>query len=104
LNIINDKIGNPFEALSSLMDESNIINISTETLTVKVPMIFAEDINAYEFYLRQWLETNNKIMEEWKSLLQTFVNNCSKEPTEEKQQQCRKEALENLNSFIEFES
>jgi hypothetical protein len=40
------------------MNESNIINISTETLNVKVPMIFAEDINGYELYLNQWLDIN----------------------------------------------
>jgi hypothetical protein len=72
------------------MDESNIINISTETITVKVPMIFAEDINAYEFYLQQWLDTNQKIVDRWDSLLSTFVTSCSKEPDTQKQKECKK--------------
>ncbi len=48
------------------MNSSNIINISTRTLTVKVPMIMTEDINSYEIYLRQWLKVNEEIYNEWK--------------------------------------
>ena len=47
------------------MNQSNIINISTEPLTVKIPMIFAEDINAYDVYLKLWITENEKILEEW---------------------------------------
>ena len=103
LNIINNKIKNPFESLVSLMDENNIMNISTETLTVKVPMIFAEDINSYEFYLKQWLDVNERTVQDWHSVLETFVSSCSKEPDEQQQKKCREERNENLNAFIEFE-
>jgi hypothetical protein len=51
------------------MNESNIINISTEPITVKIPMIFAEDINAYELYLQQRLEVNEGIVNQWKNIL-----------------------------------
>jgi hypothetical protein len=51
------------------MNESNIINISTEPINVKIPMIFAEDINAYDLYLQQWLEVNQGIVNQWKSIL-----------------------------------
>jgi len=47
------------------MDKSNIINISTETLTVKIPWIFAEDIDAYQLYLTKWLETNKDTINRW---------------------------------------
>jgi hypothetical protein len=50
------------------MNESNIINISIEPLTVKVPMIFSEDLNEYEFYLQQWLLENQDIMNEWEKV------------------------------------
>lgn len=100
----NKQIANPFEALSSLMNESNIINISTETLTVKVPMIFPEDINAYEIYLHQWLDTNTQIVNERKSVLETMVANCDKEATEHEKNVCREKANENLRSFIEFQN
>ncbi|MBO7505334.1 hypothetical protein J6T66_04295 [bacterium] len=58
--------------MASLMNESKLINIYTEPLTIEVPMIFSEDINEYQFYLEQWLEENNNIMEEWKSVLTAF--------------------------------
>ena len=58
LNQINDSIANPFESFASLLNESNIINISVEPITVKIPMISAEDINSYEIYLEQWLDIN----------------------------------------------
>jgi hypothetical protein len=65
---LNNKIGNPFETLATLMNESNLINITIEPLTIKVPMIFSEDINEYEFYLEQWLEENEAIIGEWESV------------------------------------
>ena len=34
-----ESISNPFETLANLMNESNIMNISTEMLTVKIPII-----------------------------------------------------------------
>jgi hypothetical protein len=66
---LNKSISNPFDALASLMNESNIINISVEPITVKVPMIFAEDITTYEIYLQQWLEVNGQIIDRWKAVL-----------------------------------
>ena len=66
---INKSIANPFESLSSLFDETNLINISTEPITVKVPIIFAEDITAYQLYLQQWLEVNQWIVDEWKAVV-----------------------------------
>ena len=99
----NKQIANPFEALSSLMNESNIINISTETLTLKIPMIFPEDINAYEIYLHQWLDINTQIVNDWRSLLETFVANCDKKETEHEKNVCKKNAQGNLESFIEFQ-
>jgi hypothetical protein len=83
------------------MNESNIINVSTEPLTVKVPMIFSEDINEYQFYLNQWLEENQAIVQEWEDVLNAVRTNCSKKPIEE-QAACRAKADEALGAFIEF--
>ncbi len=69
LEQFNKAISNPFEALASLMNESNIINISVEPLTVKVPMIYSEDINEYSIYLQQWLDVNRKILSGWALVL-----------------------------------
>mgnify|MGYP002853791363 CR=1 FL=1 len=65
VNQFNKKLANPFEQLAKLMDKSNIINISTETLTVNIPWIFPEDIDAYELYLTKWLDTNQDTIERW---------------------------------------
>jgi hypothetical protein len=62
----NDKLANPFEQLSKLFNQSELINIQTKTLTVKIPMIYSEDINAYEIYLRQWGDTQMEIIEKRK--------------------------------------
>ena len=83
------------------MNESNIINISIEPLTVKVPMIFSEDLNEYEFYLHQWLEENQAIMDEWEGMLSALSNSCSKKPANE-QAACKAKANEYLTSFIDF--
>ncbi len=69
LEKFNEAISNPFEALAGLMNESNIINISVEPITVKVPMIFPEDINEYSIYLQQWLDVNEEIIYGWASIL-----------------------------------
>jgi hypothetical protein len=67
-------------------------------------MIFPEDINAYEIYLHQWLDTNTQIVNERKSVLETMVANCDKEATEQEKNACREKANENLRSFIEFQN
>jgi hypothetical protein len=74
---INDQIANPFEQLSLLFNQSNIINIDTKNLTVKIPMIFQEDINAYEIYLRQRADTNASILEDWKVLIESITSLCA---------------------------
>ena len=102
VNDLNSKIWNPFEALASLMNESNIINVYTESLTVKVPMIFSEDINAYQLYLEQWLNENEDIMKEWEDVVGTLKTSCSKKPVEE-QAACKAKADQVLSSFIEFQ-
>ncbi|MBR7037333.1 hypothetical protein IKI14_05850 [bacterium] len=61
----NKAIANPFESLASILNQSNILNISVEPVTVKIPWIFAEDIDAYKLYLDQWLEVNQDIVNQW---------------------------------------
>jgi hypothetical protein len=85
------------------LNESNLINVSVEPVTVRVPRIFAEDINAYELYLQQWLEVNSDIINKWKNVLSPLVNNCSKIEDENKKVECYNTAKRNLDSFVEFE-
>ena len=98
---LNNKIGNPFETLATLMNESNLINITIEPLTIKVPMIFSEDINEYEFYLEQWLEENEAIMGEWESVFNWLIADCDKRPIDE-QESCRAKVSSDLGAFVEF--
>jgi hypothetical protein len=112
----NDKIANPFEELSLLFNKSNLININTKNLNVKIPMIFAEDINAYEIYLRQWGDTNAQIIEEWKVLIESISNTClnkdlltnnkeaieNSESLQQKQKECSEEVKKKLQEMIQF--
>ena len=100
LTKFNRAISNPFEALASLLNQSNLVNISMQTLNVKIPMIFKEDIDAYEFYLQQRLEENQEIVERWNEILKTLVDKCDDEPDPVA---CRQQRNENLSSFIQFQ-
>ena len=95
-------ISNPFESLASLFNESNIINISTELITVKVPMVFKEDIDAYSLYLQQWLQENERIINDWKNVLEPLKSNCSAIENEKEKNACYETAKRNWDSFIEF--
>ena len=103
LNKANSNIANPFEALASMMNQSNIINISTEPITVKIPMIFAEDINAYDVYLKLWLTENQKILDKWEWILSSLWTKCSTISDPTQKDQCYKDAESYMASFIEFQ-
>lgn len=103
LKSINKTISNPFESLASILNESNIINISVEPITVKVPWIFAEDINSYELYLKQWLAVNQDIINQWSGVLNSFGTKCASLDDEQEKEKCYETAEKNLASFVEFE-
>lgn len=112
----NDKIANPFEELSILFNKSNLININTKNLNVKIPMIFSEDINAYEIYLNQRADTNRKIIDERKTLIESISTVClnkdlltnDKETIansgtlQQKKQECSEEIQRKLQEMIKF--
>lgn len=104
MNEFNKAISNPFEAVASLMNQSNIINITVEPLTVKVPMIFSEDIDAYKVYLQQRLDVNQWILDQWWKVIQAFGVSCSKIKDPQEKQQCMKDAEEYLSSLVEFQN
>lgn len=95
----NDKIANPFEELSILFNKSNLININTKNLNVKIPMIFSEDINAYEIYLKQRADTNGKIIEEWKIIIESVSSICLNKECSEEVQKKLQEMIEFTNDF-----
>jgi hypothetical protein len=79
VNEVNDNLANPFEQLSLLFNQSKLINISTKNLTIKIPMIFQEDINSYEIYLRQRADVNSKIVQEWLNKIALAKDLCIKD-------------------------
>lgn len=60
-----------------MFSSSNLLTITTQKLNVKVPMIYAEDINSYELYLRQWLEVNSQLLNDWLILSETITSICT---------------------------
>jgi hypothetical protein len=70
------------------MNQSNIMNISTKKLTVKVPMIFAEDISSYTIYLQEWIDVNQEILEKWDESLTSLFGSCAKITDAKEQQEC----------------
>ena len=101
-NKANSDIANPFEGLASMMNQSNIINIYTEPLTVKLPIIFSEDINAYEIYLKQRVSENEKILAQREWILNSLWWKCAAKNPESEKKQCLADAEKYLSSFIEF--
>lgn len=73
---LNDQIANPFEQLASMFKKTNLINIETKRLTVKIPMIYSEDINTYEIQLRQRASTNAEIVEERTVRVDALLGTC----------------------------
>ena len=102
LNDLNKSLANPFEGLASLMNQSNIMNISTRKMTVKVPYIFWEDISAYTIYLQEWIDVNKWILEEWQNALNSLYWSCAKIGDETEKQECYAKAWAYLDSLDEF--
>ena len=73
LDDFSQTIANPFESLASLMNQSNIINITTEPLVVKVPMIMNDDIASYSLYLQQWVDENKSILNERTTVINSLA-------------------------------
>ncbi|MDR2191135.1 MAG: hypothetical protein LBP53_08480 [Candidatus Peribacteria bacterium] len=73
---VNDNLANPFEKLTKLFNQNKLINIQTKNMTVKIPMIYREDINSYEIYLRQRADTNGEIIKERTERTESLIGIC----------------------------
>lgn len=89
---------NPFEEIAGLFNSTNLINVSTKNLNVKVPMIFAEDINSYELYLLQWLETNTQTFNEWRKIFDALTAICLWKTDK----QCTQDQQEKINEMVKI--
>ena len=65
LQNISNSIGNPFDAILTMFKSVPLIKISTQTVPVQIPMIYAEDITRYSALMQTWLTTNRQILQLW---------------------------------------
>ena len=65
-----DTVNNPFEQVSKLFAQTPLIRVTTQDLTIRVPMIYAEDINRYKAYLSGRVTRNRDILISWQNLIQ----------------------------------
>ena len=70
---------NPFEKLQTFFNNKELVNISSQTLNIKVPRIYSEDIEAYKGYLLTWKETNKETLKGWNAIIDLSLWNCKKE-------------------------
>ncbi len=67
---------NPFEKMEAMFEEVPLINLRTENINVKVPMISSEDITAYISMSKNWIEKQQKILEERTSFFAAMIWIC----------------------------
>ena len=67
---------NPFKALEEAFSETPLINISTQDITVNIPMIASEDITSYISMSQSWMDRQMKILEEWQEFFKAFIWFC----------------------------
>ena len=99
---LSESMANPFESLASLVNQSNIMNISTRKLTVKVPFIYTEDVSSYSIYLQEWMDVNYGIFEDWKDSIKSLNASCAKKQWKEREE-CYAKAWEYLDALDDFE-
>lgn len=77
--IASEKLSNPFDQLSKLLGDNELLSFSTKTVDIKIPMIATEDINAYNVYLLSRIEKNQKIVNQWETMVQELLPLCMEE-------------------------
>lgn len=77
LNLANGD--NPFEKLQAFFNEKELVNISSQTLNVRIPWIYSEDIEAYKNYLLTWVETNKEVLNWREKVISSAILSCQKE-------------------------
>lgn len=84
-NIVSDKIKeldlawwvNPFKELEELFNQTDLINITTQNIPIRVPWIYNEDIEAYKNYLLTWYDQNLTIIKWWDAAIEAAIADCS---------------------------
>ncbi|MBO4515900.1 hypothetical protein J5751_00230 [bacterium] len=53
---------NPFDKLAEAFSETPLINISTQDITVNVPMLTSDDITSYVSMSQTWVNRQSEIL------------------------------------------
>ncbi len=72
-NWSDSSFANPFEKMEAMFEEVPLINLRTENITVKVPMISSEDITAYVSMSQNWIWKQQKVLKEWMDFFKAMV-------------------------------
>ncbi len=75
-NLSETFLANPLEFMETLSEDIPLINLRTENITVKVPMISTEDITAYVSMSKNWIAQQEKVLQEWFDLFKALVWRC----------------------------
>lgn len=73
---------NPFKELQELFNNTELVNISTQNISIRIPRIYSEDIEAYENYLLTRYEDNSTTLSWWIASAEAAVTSCKKESKE----------------------
>lgn len=77
INSISDKFGNNiFEAFQKMFEEVPLVNIDTQAINIKIPMMTSDDIVAYINYLKLRVEKNEKILQDRTEMLNEMLALC----------------------------
>jgi hypothetical protein len=63
-----------------MFNQVPLVDISNKQYTIKIPMIYTEDIESYKSYLQAWVKRQEKIMEQWVELLDDLFATCARIP------------------------
>ncbi len=67
---------NPFEQLEELFSETPLVNISTQDITIDVPMISSEDVTSYISMSQSWMNRQTEILADWQNFFTALVWFC----------------------------
>jgi len=64
---------NPFEEIEAMFEDVALINLRTENISVKVPIITSDDIDAYTNMSKNWIEDQKEILEDWTNFFKALI-------------------------------
>ena len=99
-------LNNPFDKLSVLFSQSELIRISTKDVPVEIPRVYTEDIGKLKWVRTAWLARNKTIIDEWANFWKDIIKQCDKITDTIEKQKCQTAANDVLqinNQLGQFE-